>query len=69
MQQERIKKVAVAYKQVILNIIAFKVRRLSFINSPISKTDKTTSRKVILNLKRLKDKSKDANIFILVEKN
>ena len=62
-------KVAVAHEQVISNIMAFETRELSFINSLISETDKTTSREVILNLKELEDESKDTNIFILVEKN
>ena len=49
--------------------MAFKVRGLLFIDLPISKTNKTTLREVILNLKGLDDELKDTIIFISVEKN
>jgi hypothetical protein len=50
------------------NISSFEALRLTFINSPISKTDKITPREVILGLTRLEKELKSIKIFISVEK-
>ena len=51
-----------------LNILSFKASGLTFIDSLISKVDKTTPREVILRLTRLEKELKLTKIFILVEK-
>ena len=51
------------------NIIAYKALGLCYVDSPISKKDKTTPRQVILTLKGLTPETKDKNIFISVEQN
>ena len=50
------------------NILSFEAARLSFIDSPISEADKTTPRKVILDLKGLEEENKEIKIFISVKK-
>ena len=50
------------------NISSFEATGLSFINSLISKLDKTTLREVILNLTGLEEALKTAKIFISVGK-
>ena len=50
------------------NISLFEVSGLSFLDSLISELDKTTLRKVILDLKRLKEDLRETKIFISVEK-
>ena len=62
-------KVATAYQQVIDNIMAYKASGLCYVDSPISKKDKTTLCQVILTLKGLTPETKDKNIFISVERN
>ena len=50
------------------NISHFEAPGLSFINSPISDTDKTIPREVILDLTGLNQELQNTKIFISVEK-
>ena len=56
------------HKQVILNILIFEALGLTFINSPISNSDLTTPRQVILSLTCVSEESKEEKIFALTEK-
>ena len=61
-------KTATSHQQCISNISVFEAADLSFVDSPISKEDKTTPREVILNLTSLEEENKEVKIFISVEK-
>ena len=51
-----------------MNILSFEASGLTFIDSLISETDKTTPRKVILDLTGLEKELKSIKIFISVKK-
>ena len=50
------------------NILSFEAAGLSFVDSLISKVDKTTLREVILGLKGLEEENKETKKFISIEK-
>ena len=51
------------------NIMLFESLGLTYLDSPISVSNNTTPRQVILNLKKLVEEIKEEKIFISVEKN
>ena len=50
------------------NIILYEAPGISYINSPLSNTDKTIPYQIILELKGLTEETKEEKIFISIEK-